>query len=101
MYYKRNMEVCSRNHFCRGKATSITYSECKFVALVIQYLKRMCRIIQGGAKGTHVFEMGSTSERYVEMPRNFLSPQLRSLRVTMEKCGSSKMQPQPTRQGLR
>ena len=40
--------------------------------------------IQGGAKRTHVFEMGSTSERYVEMLRNFLRPQLRSLRVNME-----------------
>ena len=28
--------------------------------------------------------MGSTSERYVEMLRNFLRPQLRSLRVNME-----------------
>jgi len=35
-------------------------------------------------KRTHVFEMGSTSERYVEMLRNFLRPQLRSLRVNME-----------------
>jgi len=35
----------SRNHFCRGKARSITYSECKFVALVKQHLKRMRRII--------------------------------------------------------
>jgi len=33
---------------------------------------------------THVFETGSTSERYVEMLRNFLRPQLRSLRVNME-----------------
>jgi len=28
--------------------------------------------------------MGSTSERYVEMLRNFLRPQLPSLRVNME-----------------
>ena len=40
-------------------------------------------ITQGGAKRKHVFEMGSTSERYVEMLRNFLRPQLRSLRVNM------------------
>jgi len=39
--------------------------------------------IQGGAKRTHVFEIGSTSERYVEMLRNFLRPQLRSLRVKL------------------
>ena len=41
-------------------------------------------ILEGGTKRTHVFEMGSTSERYVEMLRNFLRPQLRSLRVNME-----------------
>src|SRR5215469_12220597 len=36
--------------------------------------------VQGGAKRTHVFEMGSSRE----MLRNFLRPQLRSLRVNME-----------------
>jgi hypothetical protein len=45
MYYKRNIEALSRNHCCRGKAISITYSECVFVALVIQHAKRMSRII--------------------------------------------------------
>jgi hypothetical protein len=35
----------SRNHCCRGKAISITYSECVSVALVIQHAKRMRRII--------------------------------------------------------
>ena len=39
--------------------------------------------VQDGAKRTHVFEIGSTSERYDEMLRNFLRPQLRSLRVNM------------------
>ena len=29
--------VGSGNHCCRGKATSITYSECVFVALVIHH----------------------------------------------------------------
>jgi hypothetical protein len=41
MYYKRNIEARSRNHCCRGKAISITYSECVSVALVIQHAKRM------------------------------------------------------------
>ena len=36
----------SRNHCCSGKAINfITYSECVSVALVIQHLKRMRRII--------------------------------------------------------
>jgi hypothetical protein len=33
------------NHCRRGKAINITYSECLFVHLCIQYAMRMCRII--------------------------------------------------------
>jgi hypothetical protein len=43
--YKRNIEAHSCNHFCCGKAISITYSERVSVALVIQHAKRMRRII--------------------------------------------------------
>jgi hypothetical protein len=28
IYLQRNIEACSSNHFCRGKAISITYFEC-------------------------------------------------------------------------
>ena len=35
----------SRNHSCRGKATSITYSESVFVVLAIQRGKRMNPIV--------------------------------------------------------
>jgi hypothetical protein len=35
----------SRNNFFRGKAISITYSECVSVALFIQHVKRMRRVI--------------------------------------------------------
>ena len=38
------MEARSRNHCCRGRAKSITYSECVSIALVIQHAKRMRRI---------------------------------------------------------
>jgi hypothetical protein len=38
--YKCNIEACSHHHCCRGKAISITYSECVFVVLVI--LHAMC-----------------------------------------------------------
>jgi hypothetical protein len=43
--YKRNIEVRSRNHTCRGKTVSITYSVCVSVALVIQHATRMRGII--------------------------------------------------------
>jgi hypothetical protein len=41
MYARLNNEERSRNHCCRGKATSITYSECVSVALVIQHTMRI------------------------------------------------------------
>ena len=43
--YKCNVESLSRNHCSRGKAISVTYSECVSVALFIQHSKRMRRII--------------------------------------------------------
>jgi hypothetical protein len=43
--YVCHTEARSPNHFCRGTATSITYSECVFVALLIQNAKRMRRIL--------------------------------------------------------
>jgi hypothetical protein len=45
MYVLRKIEACSCNHYCRGKAISITYFECVFVALVIEHVKRMHPII--------------------------------------------------------
>jgi len=45
----RDIEARSRNYFCRGKAISITYSECRpvSVALIIQHAMRMHHIIPG------------------------------------------------------
>ena len=43
--YESNNEAFSRNHSCRGKVVSITYSECVSVALVIQHAMRMRRIL--------------------------------------------------------
>jgi hypothetical protein len=45
MYVYNNTEARSRNHCCRGKAISFTYSECVSVSLFIQHAKRMRRII--------------------------------------------------------
>jgi len=43
--YKRITEARSCNSYCRGKAISVTYSECVSVALVIQGAKCMRPII--------------------------------------------------------
>jgi len=45
MYVERNTEARSRNQRGRGKAKSIAYSVCVFVALGIQHAKRMRRIV--------------------------------------------------------
>ena len=45
MYVLPDTEVRSGNHRCRGKAISITCSECVPVALVIQHARRMRHII--------------------------------------------------------
>ena len=42
--YKSNIEAFSCNHFCRGKAISITY-ECVYVDSVSQHVMRMRHIV--------------------------------------------------------
>ena len=46
MYAKSNTHTVphSRNHCCRGKAISIAYSDCLFVALLFHHAKRMHHI---------------------------------------------------------
>jgi hypothetical protein len=41
MHVKGITYARSRNHFCREKVISITYSECVLVALVIQHVERI------------------------------------------------------------
>jgi len=43
--YTRNIEVRSRNHFCRGKTIIISNSECVSAAFVTQHAKNMRHII--------------------------------------------------------
>ena len=45
MYVYRSIEASSRSHSCSGEAESIASSECVCVALVIQHLKFMHRIL--------------------------------------------------------
>jgi len=55
MSVKHNTEARSRNHFCRGKAISINYSEFMSVALVMLHAKHMRHIVICGLSGPTVF----------------------------------------------
>jgi hypothetical protein len=55
MYVLRNIEVRSRNHYCSGKAISITYSECVLVALLIQHVTRISHIAICGLPRSTIF----------------------------------------------
>jgi hypothetical protein len=53
--YERNTEARSHNRCCRGKAISITYSECVYVALVIQHAMRVRHIVIRGLSSCTIF----------------------------------------------
>jgi len=55
MYIKRKYEVRSFNRCCSGKAISITYSECVFLALGIQHAMHMHHIVICGLSGYATF----------------------------------------------
>ena len=55
MYVWRNNETRSCNYCCGGKAISITYSECGFIALVIQHAMRMRNIVICRMSGFTIF----------------------------------------------
>jgi len=55
MYVYCNIKARSRNHCCRGQATSVTYSECVPVALVIQHVKLLRPIIVCGLSRFTIF----------------------------------------------
>jgi len=53
--YKQNIEARSCRHCYRGKAISITYSECLFVSAVLQHAMRVRHIGICGLSGSVVF----------------------------------------------
>jgi len=57
MYVLRNVEARSFNHFCSGKAITITYCVCVcvFVALGIQHAICMHLNVVSGLRGSKMF----------------------------------------------
>jgi len=53
--YNVTFEARSCHHCCSGKAISIAYYECVFVALVIQHAKRMHRVVICGLSSSTIF----------------------------------------------
>jgi hypothetical protein len=55
MRVQRNIEARSCNHYCRGKAMSVTQPVCGFVALSIQHAMGMRQIFICGLSGSATF----------------------------------------------
>jgi hypothetical protein len=53
--HKHNIEACSCNHCCHGKAINITYSECVSVALVTQHKMHVRHIVICDLSGSTIF----------------------------------------------
>ena len=53
--YKRNVEAHSCNYCCSGKAMSVTYCECAFVALGIHHAMCMFHIVICGFTPSTIF----------------------------------------------
>ena len=58
---KRKIEAVWCNHYCCGKAISITYSECVSVALVVKHSVLIRRIVICGVSGSTDLILSTTS----------------------------------------
>jgi len=63
MCVQRNIEARSRNHCCRGKGMSITYSECVSVVLVTQHAVRMRFILLSSMTCVAVLSFSTLSRK--------------------------------------
>jgi hypothetical protein len=61
---KHNIEARSRNHSCRRRTKSITYSECVLVASVIQHAMRVLHIDVCGLSDSAIFFFTLSHIRY-------------------------------------
>jgi len=80
MYVWRKIEARSRNHCCRGKAISITYYDCVFLALVIHHAIPMRRITVSTVACLVLLYFSTLSyKRHNFHGKNFIENKMRAL----------------------
>jgi hypothetical protein len=72
MYVQSNIEVRSCNYCCSRKAVSITYSECVFVALIIQNTKGMHRGILSSVASPALRDYSTLSHKRQELRKTVI-----------------------------
>jgi len=73
MYFERNIQARLSNLCCCGKARIISYSECVYIALVIENVRRMRRIyiVISGMSGLTIFYHNIKKKNLVFSERSY------------------------------